>query len=136
MELEIFTLADFATDQGGKLTVVGTFDTIYTTNVPAVHPSCYVAIRLRLPNKAAGVHTFEIRGLTPDGKIVAPIKQDINILPNPNAEYCSANIVVMLNGLPLEKFGRYAFELYFDNEFKSGLSMHIVQVPIVLGKAA
>ena len=38
MKVELFALCDFASDYGGKLTVVGIFDSIFTKQMPAVHP--------------------------------------------------------------------------------------------------
>lgn len=136
MELEIFTLADYAVDNGGKLTIVGTFDTIFTQTTPAIHPSCVVATKFRVANSEAGQHEFEIRVQTPDKKELAKIKGVGDVKPNPNADYSSSNFVIPIHNLKLEKLGKYTFEFYFDGEFRSGLTLHLVQIPIQLGKAA
>jgi hypothetical protein len=138
MEHEIFSLADYAADYGnGKMLVAGTFDTLFTPQLPAVHPSCSIAIRLRVANSEAGAHDFEIRVLTPDKQQLHSIKGRGEIRANPNADYTSMNIVMNLNNLKLEKAGKYAIEFYFDNEFRSGLSLHVIPgMPAGMVKAA
>ena len=53
MEIEIFTLADFAQDNNSKLTIVGTFDSIHAKEFPTQHPACSIACRLRFAAKEA-----------------------------------------------------------------------------------
>ncbi len=48
MHAETFALCDAATDQGGKLNILGTFDTLYVPSVPAKHASCAIALRVRV----------------------------------------------------------------------------------------
>jgi hypothetical protein len=51
MEIEIFTLCDFAQDNSGKLTVVGTFDGIHSKQFPFVQANFSVACRLCVSQK-------------------------------------------------------------------------------------
>jgi hypothetical protein len=60
MEIDIFAVCDFAQDVAGKLTVVGTFDTIFVPELPAVLPICSIAARVRLQKKDDGLHSFKI----------------------------------------------------------------------------
>jgi hypothetical protein len=52
MKTEIFTFCDFAQENGGKLTIVGTFDTIIARHFPCVHPQLSVVIRIRFDLRA------------------------------------------------------------------------------------
>lgn len=126
MEIEIFTLADYAADYGnGKLIVSGTFDTIFGQTFPLVHPSCSLALRIRIANSEIGEHTFEIR---PAGlSNVQPFIGNLSVKKNPNADHSTINLVVNLNNLKFDKPGRYSFEFYFDNEFRSGLNLYVVK---------
>jgi len=72
MEIEVFTLCDFAQDNGGKLTIVGTFDSIGTKKIPATHPSCSLATRLRFSEKETGDHTFKFRLIDAERKELIP----------------------------------------------------------------
>jgi len=140
MVLEIFTLADFAADYGnGKLTVVGTFDHIFTAQLPALHPQCAIAARMRFGNSEAGQHTFEIRVLQPDGKRVPNLMLNGNgeVKVNPHAEYSTLNLVMNFTNFKLEKIGAYAFEFWHNGEFHSGLKLHVAQgLPPGMSKAA
>ena len=40
MNIQVAVLCDAATDDNGKLNLLGAFDTIYTQQLPAVHPQC------------------------------------------------------------------------------------------------
>jgi len=130
MEIEVFTLCDFAQDNGGKLTIVGTFDSIGTTKIPATHPSCCIATRLRFSEKETGDHTFKLRLINTERKeLIPPIEGNINVRTPPNGQYGVINIVGNLNNLTFEKAGRYSFELYVDEEWKSGLPLIIYHKP-------
>jgi hypothetical protein len=129
MEIEIFTLSDFAQDNNSKLTIVGTFDSIQAKQFPVQHPACTVACRLRFAAKEAGNHDFKLRLIDAAGKeLIKPIEGDINIGAPANGQFASINIVVNFNQLQFEKPGRYSFELYIDGDWKSGLPLFLNQV--------
>lgn len=126
MEIEIFTLADFAQDNNSKLTIVGTFDSIHSKQFPATHPSCSVACRLRFGIKEVGSHDFKLRLIDADGReMLKPVEGNINIGNPPNGQFASINIVVNFAQLQFGKPGRYSFELYVDGEWKSGLPLFL-----------
>jgi hypothetical protein len=128
MEIEIFTLADFAQDNASKLTIVGTFDSINSKQFPAVHPACTVACRLRFAAKESGEHSFKLRLIDSKGKeVIQPIEGNINIGNPPNGQFASINIVVNFNQLKFETAGRYSFELHIDEDWKSGLPLFLNQ---------
>ncbi len=128
MEIEIFTLADFAQDNNSKLTIVGTFDSIQAKQFPVQHPACTVACRMRFGIKEVGGHDFRLRLIDTAGKeIIKPIEGNINIGTPPNGQFASVNIVVNFTQLQFEKAGRYSFELYIDDDWKSGLPLFLNQ---------
>lgn len=129
MEIEIFTLADFAQDNNSKLTIVGTFDSINSKQFPAQHPACTLACRLRFAASESGPHDFKLRLIDAAGKeIIQSIEGNINIGNPPNGQFASVNVVINFNQLQFEKAGRYSFELYVDGEWKSGLPLLLNQV--------
>jgi len=128
MEIEIFTLADFAQDNQSKLTIVGTFDSIQPKQFPYVHPACAIATRLRFAEKEKGVHNFKLKLIDANGEeIVPPIEGNINVMPT-NHQYSAINIVINLNQLNFEKEGRYSFELYIDDDWATGLPLNLIKV--------
>lgn len=126
MEIEIFTLADYAADYGnGKLVISGTFDSIFSQGFPFSHPNCAIALRIRLANSEAGEHEFEVRPIGIKG--IQPLKGTMNVQRNRNADHATVNIVLNMNNISFEKPGKVAFEFYFDGEFRSGLSLYVVK---------
>ena len=129
MEIEIFTLADFAQDSQSKLTIVGTFDSINAKQFPVQHPACTLACRLRFGASETGEHSFKLRLIDTGGKeTIQPIEGNINIGTPPNGQFATINIVINFNQLQFEKAGRYSFELYIDGEWKSGLPLLLHQL--------
>ena len=129
MEIEIFTLADFAQDNQSKLTIVGTFDAMQTKNFPHVHPACAIATRLRFSQKETGVHAFKLKLIDTSGKEIIPqIEGNINVSNPANSQYAAINIVINLNQLKFEKEGRYSFELYIDDDWATGLPLNLIKI--------
>jgi hypothetical protein len=128
MEIEIFTLADFAQDNNSKLTIVGTFDSIHSRQFPVQHPLCSIACRFRFAASESGEHSFRVRLIDSDGKeIIQPVEGNMQIQMPPNGQLSSVNMVINFNQLRFEKAGRYSFELYIDGQWSSGLPLFMVQ---------
>lgn len=129
MEIEIFTLADFAQDNQSKMTIVGTFDSIHAKQFPVAHPACAIACRMRFSAKESGEHDFRLRLIDASGKeVIQPIEGNINITEPPNGQFSSVNFVINFNQLKFEKAGRYSFELYIDDDWKSGLPLFLNEI--------
>src|SRR5687767_14383517 len=72
MDMQIAILCDAATDNSGKLNILGTFDTIYTTQLPAIHPQCSIALRMAFSKAEEGAHKVRMTFVDEDGKPVMP----------------------------------------------------------------
>jgi hypothetical protein len=126
VEIEIFTLADFAQDNQSKLTIVGTFDSIHSKQFPVAHPACTIACRLRFGASETGEHDFRLRLIDSEGKeTIQAIEGRMNIGDPPNGQFSSINVVINFNQLKFENPGRYSFELYIDGEWRSGLPLFL-----------
>ena len=75
MQIEIFALCDAATGDLGKLSMLGAFDTIWTSKTPAIHPQCTIALRVRFERIERGEHKVVIHFANSDGKNVIPPAQ-------------------------------------------------------------
>jgi hypothetical protein len=129
MEIEIFTLCDFAQDNNSKLTVVGTFDSIQSKQFPFTQQSFSVACRLRFSEKETGAHDMRLRFTGGDRKeVIKPIEGQMNIVKPLNGQYSAVNLVFNFNQVKFDKPGRYSFELFIDDEWKSGLPLFVNQV--------
>src|ERR1043165_7870509 len=128
MEIEIFTICDFAQDNNSKLTVVGTFDAIYSKQFPFVQQFFCVACRLRFSEKEVGEHDMRLRFIDGSGKEIIQSVQGKMTIPAPNnGQYSAINLVFNFNQMKIDKAGRYSFELYIDDEWESGLPLFVNQ---------
>jgi len=127
MEVEIFTVCDFAQDNGGNLTIVGTFDRIASAVFPCVHAALSVAVRLRFANSEEGAHTLMVR-LTNSANenVLEPLQGELNVSASALG-YSAVNLVINFQSVKFEKEGRYSFELHIDNEWQSGLPLSLVK---------
>jgi hypothetical protein len=127
MEIEIFTLCDHAQDFNGKLVIVGTFDSISSSTYPFTHAACSLAGRLRFSEKESGVHEFRIKLIDEEGVELYPaIEGNIDVSKSV-ANYSTINFAINLGNLEFKKPGKYAIELYIDNEWQKGLPINVIK---------
>jgi hypothetical protein len=130
MNIEAFLLCDAATEFGGKLNVLGAFDSIFAKEFPAVHPHCAVALRLRFDRIETGQHRVRLNFIDADGKaVLPPLDASINIgMREGDASIC-ANLVLNIQGVKFEKAGAYSIDLAVDGRHEKSLPLFIRQMP-------
>ncbi len=127
MKTELFTLCDFAQEQGGKLTVVGTFDTIVSRNFPCIHPQLSIIIRLRFDLWEFGTHSFRIETRDLDDEtIMEPIAGRIIAKGAGNATAVS-HILYSINNLKFKSSGIVNFILYIDDKEITSIPLYLRQ---------
>ena len=126
MDIEVFVLCDAATETAGKLNVLGTFDTITTNALPAVHPHCALALRLRFSRVEEGQHRLRINITDADGHLVAPpLDGNIGITFGPPDQSAVANFVVNIDRLKFDKAGLYSIDFAIDGRQEKSLPLLI-----------
>jgi len=126
MNIEAFLLCDAATDQRGKLNVLGAFDNIWAKKLPAIHPACAIAARIRFEKIEEGSHPIRIHIIDEDGKSIGPNPQgNINVSIGDDVGSSVANIVLNIQRLKFEKYGQYRIDLAIDNQIKASLPFHV-----------
>ena len=130
MNIEAFLLCDCATDQRGKLNVLGAFDSIYAKKTPIVHPACTVATRIRFDRIEEGDHKVRIDVVDQDGKAIAP-RLDANISVKVRADAGSSvvNLILNLQRLKFENYGEYRIDLAIDGKVEGSLPFSVREVP-------
>ncbi|HOJ99307.1 MAG TPA: hypothetical protein PLW34_07080 [Termitinemataceae bacterium] len=125
MKLELFTLCDFAQENNGKLTIVGTFDTIAARAFPCFHPSLMVVIRLRFDLWEFGTHRFTIEVRDIEGKhMIEPLQGSIDVRSVGNATAVS-HVLFSLQNFALPAPGLASFTLYVDEKEIGTLPLYI-----------
>lgn len=129
MDVEIFTLCDFARNYGGKLTLIGPFDVIASLEAPFTHHSASVAIRLRFTRSEQSVHPFKLNLIDEDGNHVIP-ELSGRINPKIRQSFLSqaVDLAFTIPNLSFPKFGRYSLTLTIDNKEVKSLPIVAAQI--------
>jgi len=125
IKIELFTFCDFAQENGGKLTIVGTFDSIISRTFPCIHPQLSVVIRLRFDLWEFGVHSFRIETRDLDGEMTMnKISGNVEVKGVGNATAVS-HLVFSISNLQFKAPGLVNFVLYIDEKEIDSIPLHI-----------
>jgi len=125
MKIELFTFCDFAQENGGKLTVVGTFDTIISRTFPCTHPQLSVVIRIRFDMWEFTGHEFRIETRDLGGEVnMEPISGNLDVKGVGNATAVS-HLVFTIGNLHFKAPGMVNFTLFLDNKEVASLPLYI-----------
>ena len=115
MDVQVAVLCDAAADCNGKLIVHGTFDTIVTSQLPIVHPSCSVALRMLFNKVEEGKHEIKLHFGDEDGKPVMqtpPLPMEV-MVPD-DSIFVSRNLIINIQQLKFDKAGLYSIDFALD----------------------
>jgi hypothetical protein len=125
LKTELFTFCDFAQESGGKLTVVGTFDTIISRSFPCIHSQLSVVIRIRFDIWEFSSHTFRIEARDLDGETsIEPVTGTIEVKGAGNATAVS-HLVFTISNLQFKSSGVVNFVLYIDDKELTTIPLYI-----------
>jgi hypothetical protein len=125
VKIELFTFCDFAQENGGKLTVVGTFDTIISRNFPCIHPQLSVVIRIRFDLWEFSTHTFRIETRCLDGDVtMEPISGSLDVRGVGNSTAVS-HLVFTIGNLRFKDPSVVSFTLYLDDKEASSIPLYV-----------
>lgn len=129
MIIQVAVLCDAATDYNGKLNILGTFDTLFTGKLPAVHPQCSVALRIAFERADEGSHKLKINFVNEDGKmIMPPMEAPLDVTLPEEGTFISRNFIVNIQQLKLEAAGLYDIEVAIDDRQMTSIPLCVKQV--------
>lgn len=130
MDLLVAALCDSASEYDGKLCLLGAFDTIYVSGLPAVHPQCSVALRLVFGPEEDGPNRVRVGFLDENGApLTPPLEAVINVAFPPKGHFASRNLVLNLQHLRFEKEGLYAIEVAVGTRRLARIPLHVRLIP-------
>ena len=130
MNIEAFLLCDFATDQQGKLNVLGAFDSIYAREMPTAHPACTIAARIRFEGIEEGEHNVRINVIDEDGREIVPrLNGKISVRAREDSGSSVVNLILHLQRLKFENYGEYRIDLAIDEKLEGSLPFSVREVP-------
>lgn len=126
MQPELFVLCDAATDSQGKLNVLGVFDTIFAVSLPALHPQCAIAGRIRFEQPEGGEHSFKLTVFDGQGKpLLPPFEGKVQVKFEKPDQPARLNLIVSVGGLKFESYGPHSVELEIDGTRAANMPFYV-----------
>ena len=130
MNIQVAVLCDAATDDNGKLNLLGAFDTIYARELPAVHPQCTVALRVTFFNGDEGKHQLSLNFVDADGRSIMPDFPPIPVevtLPD-DVHFGTRNFIINIQALKFEEAGLFSVDIRLDDESHGSIPLLVKHV--------
>ena len=131
MNIQVAVLCDAATDDNGKLNLLGAFDTIYARELPAIHPQCAVAMRVTFFSSDEGKHQLRLNFVDADGHSIMPNFPPIPVevaLPE-DMHFGTRNFIVNIQQLKFEEPGLYSVDIALDDQSQASIPLLVKHVP-------
>ena len=124
MNIQVAVLCDAATDDNGKLNLLGAFDTIYAPQMPAVHPQCAVALRVTFMPGDEGTRKLTLNFINADGRsIMQAIELPVPVTLPDDAHFLTRNFIVNIQQLKFEEPGLYSVDVRMDDESQASVPL-------------
>lgn len=130
MTIQIAVLCDAATDYNGKLNLLGTFDTILTSQLPAIHPQCSIALRISFNRIEEGSHKVKMNFVDEDGRLVMPsIDMPLDVVIPSDANFLVRNFIINIQQLKFDQPGQYSIDIAIDNRHEMSIPLLVKMQP-------
>jgi len=130
MNIQVAVLCDAATDENGKLSLLGAFDTIYTQQLPAVHPQCSIALRVTFGHEDEGEHKLRLNFVDADGHAIMPgMDLPVQVVLPGDSHFGTRNFVVNIQQLKFENPGLYSIDLALDGQPQGSIPLLVKHIP-------
>jgi hypothetical protein len=130
MNIQVAVLCDAATDDNGKLNLLGAFDTIYTKQLPAIHPQCSIALRVTFSGEDEGKHALQVNFVDADGHPIAnfpPIPVEV-ALPE-DMHFGTRNFIVNIQQIQFANPGLYSIDILLDAQPQASIPLLVRHNP-------
>ena len=126
MEILVAALCDAATEENGKLNILGTFDTICVPNLPAVHRQCVIALRMLFSKAEEGRHRVTLSAGDDDGKPLLPaIEIPVDVAIPDDAIHLSRNLIVSIQSLKFDRAGHFAINIAINGRQRGSIPLSV-----------
>ena len=132
MNTESFLLCDAATDQRGKLNVLGAFDSLFAKELPVRHRACSIAARIRFSKIEAGDHIVRMFIIDADGNSIGPkLEGNVSVRIGDNLSTLAVNLILVIQNLEFKQYGQYQIDLAVNGNVLASLPLYIRSVPSI-----
>ena len=130
MNIQVAVLCDAATDDNGKLNLLGSFDTIYAPQLPAVHPQCAVALRVTFMSGDEGARKLALNFVNADGHaIMPPIEIPVVVALPDDVHFATRNFIVNIQQLKFAEAGLYSVDVRLDDKSQASIPLSVKHLP-------
>jgi hypothetical protein len=131
MTIEVAVLCDAATDDNGKLNLLGAFNLITTQQLPAMRPACAIALRVTFAQQEEGEHRVRFNFVDADGKSIMPSVMEIpfQVTMPPDLHFCTRNFIVNFQQLTLPTSGLYSVDILVDDRPVASIPLLVKYTP-------
>ena len=130
MNIQVAVLCDAATEDNGKLNLLGSFDTIYAPQLPAMHPQCAVALRVVFMSDDEGERKLKLNFVNADGQsIMPPIEIPVAVSLPDDAHFLTRNFIVNIQQLKFTEAGLYSVDVRLDDKSHAGIPLLVKIIP-------
>ena len=131
MNVQVAVLCDAATqDSNSKLNILGAFDTILSSQMPAMQPQCAVALRATFAADDEGQHKLALNFINADGRsIMPPIEIPVTVALPEDTHFISLNFVVNIQQLLFPQAGFYSVDVRLDGKSQAGIPLQVKLIP-------
>lgn len=117
MHISFAVFADAANlSQEGKLNVLGIFDALHVTALPAVHPRAHLVVRVKGTPEDRGRHTLSFHWTSPSDTELWSSTGELQVEPGETPAMEMDLPIIAVIDLPLDGVGQYAMRLQLDGE--------------------
>lgn len=129
LRIEMFTLCDGASEQGGRLSLIGTYEAIHAVNFPCVVPQITAVLRVRFWPHEGALHAFRLVLTNPDGKPLGMLLDAMATLqPFTHGRSLTCNIIAHLQHVGIEGPGEHTLDFYVNDRLEGRLPLSILRV--------
>ena len=130
MNIQVAVLCDAATDDNGKLNLLGSFDTIYARELPAIHPQCAVALRVTFLAGDEGKRALKLSFVDADGQAIMPgIDIPVEVTLPEDMHFGTRNFIINIQQLKFDQPGLYSVDLTLDGQPQASIPLLVKHVP-------
>jgi len=130
MNVQVAVLCDAATDNNGKLNLLGAFDAILAPQLPAIHVQCSIALRITFTNGEDGAHQMRISFVDADGRSIMPgIDLPFRVDLPGDIHFATLNFIVGIQQLKFDKPGVYSIDVAVDGNQETSIPLMVNLLP-------
>jgi hypothetical protein len=129
MQIVMAVACDSAVEYAGRLSLLGTFDTLETDHFPLVKAQCSLAIQIRWDNDEEGLHTVRVHFMDQDGRTVLhDLKAATLVKVPPGHNVVTTTTIINLQQVRFPKDGCSLIEILVDERIETEIQIQIHKV--------